>query len=718
VKTLWQACGWLFDAYIQDAKAVLWIKTEDGKLLRLTDKYSPFLHAEPAEGAPEDDLLYRLSECREVRSVGIEDKLTSLDSGRKRSLVRVETYGTAPFRPLIKSLEVNPHVSNVYNASLMHIQRYLFTRLRVEPSSRVLVSHDGERLLNIEKVDDSLELIPPTLSLLRFALDYDLSGGRRVIRAIRVCFRGEEVVFKGPEPEMLSAFRSYLREKDPDLMLCPKCDRLTYPLLKSRFMGNGIPFDLGRCGDSDQVRTQGSFAGRIMLGDVFYGFSADEWGIAGLIERTRFSFAPMGLSTRWLSNKSIESRSCFEMLERGYAIPREEYFEDARSMKELTARDRGGITITPEAGRLHFNVAALDFDSQYPNIILKNNLSYETVGGSSDSGQGILPAVLAPWLRRRTWLKKLRKTLPEDSPSRLYCGQRIEALKMILVTIYGISGCCRNRFGNVVAFEEINRKSRESMLKAKAVAEAGGFRIIYGAVDSLFVSRLDAGREDYEALAAEIARATDLPMSLDRHFRFLAFLPLKGDPSSSALNRYFGLTYDGKVEARGIELRRSDTPEIVRAFQAELIRRVFNSGDLQEACTEGVLRGMALLRLAVNKIRGGDVDAGDLVVRKRLGKGIGEYTASVSQRSAALQLLHADKEIEVGDDIPFIYTDHDNGNPLCRVRAPELFSGSYDREIYARMLLDAASTVWRGMGFNPDLKPAASTLDRWLQPEA
>jgi DNA polymerase elongation subunit (family B) len=289
---------------------------------------------------------------------------------------------------------------------------------------------------------------------------------------------------------------------------------------------------------------------------------------------------------------------------------------------------------------------------------------------------------------------------------------------MILVTIYGISGCCRNRFGNVVAFEEINRKSRESMLKAKAVAEAGGFRIIYGAVDSLFVSRLDAGREDYEALAAEIARATDLPMSLDRHFRFLAFLPLKGDPSSSALNRYFGLTYDGKVEARGIELRRSDTPEIVRAFQAELIRRVFNSGDLQEACTEGVLRGMALLRLAVNKIRGGDVDAGDLVVRKRLGKGIGEYTASVSQRSAALQLLHADKEIEVGDDIPFIYTDHDNGNPLCRVRAPELFSGSYDREIYARMLLDAASTVWRGMGFNPDLKPTASTLDRWLQPEA
>jgi len=717
-----QVEGWLFDVYIQGSKAVLWIKTKDGGLLRLTDSYSPFFHVEPAEEASEaeEDLLYRLCECPEVKSATLEEKLTSLESGKRRALVRVETYGTGSFKAIIRSLEGNLRVSRVYNAGLRHVQRYLFTKLRVEPSSRVRVFHEGERLEGIEKLDDSQELAPPPLSLLSFDLDQDLSAERRVIKVIRAAFRGERKAFEGPERDVLSSFCSYVLEKDPDLLVCPKCDRVTYPLLKLRLQENDMALDLGRCGDRDQVHTQGSLAGRILLGDVFYGFSSDEWGIGGLIERTRFSFAPMGLSMRWLSNKSIESRSCFEMLARGYVIPREEYFEDARSMKELTARDRGGITITPEAGRLHFNVAALDFDSQYPNIILKNNLSYETVsdGGSPGSGQGILPAVLAPWLLRRMWLKKLRKTLPEGSPSRLYCGQRIEALKMILVTIYGVSGCCRNRFGNVVAFEEINRKSREGMLKAKAMAEARGFRIIYGAVDSLFVSRLDARREDYEALAAEIGRATDLSMSLDRHFRFLAFLPLKEDPSSSALNHYFGLTYDGKVEARGIELRRSDTPEIVRAFQTELIRRIFNSGDLQEAYTEGVLRGMELLHLAIGKIRGGDVDAGDLVLRKRLGKDIGEYTASVPQRSAALQLLHADKEIEVGDDIPFIYTDHDNGNPLCRVRAPELFSGSYDREIYAKMLLDAASAIWRGMGFDPDLKPVESTLDRWLQPEA
>ncbi len=53
--------------------------------------------------------------------------------------------------------------------------------------------------------------------------------------------------------------------------------------------------------------------------------------------------------------------------------------------------------------------------------------------------------------------------------------------------------------------------------------------------------------------------------------------------------------------------------------------------------------------------------------------------------------------------------------PLCRVRAPELFSGSYDREMYVRLLEEAASTVWRGIGIRPggDACPVP-TLERWI----
>jgi DNA polymerase elongation subunit (family B) len=709
-----EAKGWLFDVYIQGSKAILWIKTEEGENLRLTDSYVPFFHLEPTDATAEEDLLYRLSECPEVRNALVEERFTSLEAGgRRRRLIKVETYGTSLFKGLAEALERNPSVSRIYNVNLRHIQRYLFTHLKVEPTSRVVASYNEDRLTGIEKIDDSQEIAPPPFSLLSFSVDYVLSGSGRVVRRIRTASRQGNRSFEGDEVEVLSGFCDYVRDTDIDLLACNKCDSLTYPVLRASFRRNRLPFDLGRCEDRELVRTQGSFAGRVLLGGIFYGFSADEWGVAGLVERARFAFVPMGLSTRWLSNKSIDSRGGFELLRREHAIPREEYFERARALKELAARDRGGITITPEAGRLHENVAVLDFDSQYPNIILKNRLSYEAPG-DGEGGAGLLPAVVEPWLRRRLRLKKVRRTLEEGSPARLYCEERVDALKMILVTIYGISGCCRNRFGNVVTFEEINRRSREGMLRAKAVAEAKGFHIIYGDVDSLFLSRRGASRDEYEALASEIAGETSLPMSLDKHFRFAAFLPLKGDPDSAALKRYFGLTFEGRVEARGIELRRSDTPYFVKEFQEELIKCIMGQSSLEEACTEGVRRGMELLRSYIRRIRNGEVGVEELAVMKRLGKGVGEYRASVAHRSAALQLLRAGREVETGDDVPLIYTEHDHENPMCRVRAPELFTGSYDREFYAEMLMEATKTVFRGMGIKPHLDITQGTLEGWL----
>jgi DNA polymerase elongation subunit (family B) len=705
-----QLRGWLFDVYIQGSSAVLWVKGEDGSTLRLRDAYTPFFHVEAGKEGDEEDLLYRLSECPEVRSARVETLLTSLEHGRQRRLVRVETHGTDGFRALVASIERNAWVSKVYNAGMRHVQRYLFTRLPIEPSSKVIVSHEGEQLLDMKQLDDSNDLAPPPFSLLCFSPLYSPSeGGAIGVEGVKTRFRGERREFTS-----MAGFMEYLREADPDLLFCPKCDRMAYPALRAAFRDSGTSFDLGRCADREQVRAQGSLAGRVILGGIFYGFDSDEWGIAGLVERTRFSFAPMGLSTRWLSNKSIDSRNCYVLLQRGYAIPKEEFFEEVRPLRTLLERDRGGITMTPEAGRVHKNVAALDFDSQYPNIILSKNLSYESPSGGN-GGLGVLPAVVGPWLERRLRLKKVRRTLAEGTVERLYCEQRIGALKMVLVTIYGISGCCRNRFGNVVAFEEINKLSRECMLNAKTAVESRGFHIAYSNVDSLFLSRESASGTEYEALAAEIAAETGIPMSLDKHFRFISFLPLKGDPSSSALNHYFGLTYDGKVEARGIELRRSDTPEFVRSFQEGLIKSVFDRADVEDVLTEGVSKGMTLLKTAVERVRLGDIDPEGLVIRRRLGKPIGDYAASVIQRSAALQSLHVGKGLEVGDDVPFIYTDHDNPNPLCRVRVPELFSGSYDRAIYMRLLEEAASTVWRGLGVNPAGNGRSTpTLERWV----
>ena len=41
--------------------------------------------------------------------------------------------------------------------------------------------------------------------------------------------------------------------------------------------------------------------------------------------------------------------------------------------------DKGGMIISPQIG-LHEDVLALDYDSEYANLIVNHNLSYETVG--------------------------------------------------------------------------------------------------------------------------------------------------------------------------------------------------------------------------------------------------------------------------------------------------------------------------------------------------
>jgi DNA polymerase elongation subunit (family B) len=236
------------------------------------------------------------------------------------------------------------------------------------------------------------------------------------------------------------------------------------------------------------------------------------------------------------------------------------------------------------------------------------------------------------------------------------------------------------------------------MVKAKRTAEKNGFRIIYGDVDSLFVQRAGASRTDYEELAAKVSRETDLPMSPDRHFRSVGFLPMRSCEGSSALKRYFGLTFDGDIDARGIELRRSDTPELLRQFQVTLIGEMLNCRDIAEVYSEGVRRGRDLVSRALALIEAGRVNSEMLAVTRSLRKPVWEYNASVAHRSAAVQLLTQGREADVGDEIWFVYLDSEHSNPLCRVRLPDSLNRRYDKKMYSKLVIEAARTVFSGMG--------------------
>jgi DNA polymerase elongation subunit (family B) len=100
---------------------------------------------------------------------------------------------------------------------------------------------------------------------------------------------------------------------------------------------------------------------------------------------------------------------------------------------------------------------ALDYDSEYANLIVNHNLSYETVtleGGSIRhcSRKGLLHTIVERFLKRRLYFKSLLKELLKEIKESLWCEQRVNSLKNILFCLYGSTGSLWNRYGNVLAF--------------------------------------------------------------------------------------------------------------------------------------------------------------------------------------------------------------------------------------------------------------------------
>ncbi|MFL6349087.1 MAG: DNA polymerase domain-containing protein [Nitrososphaeraceae archaeon] len=82
------------------------------------------------------------------------------------------------------------------------------------------------------------------------------------------------------------------------------------------------------------------------------------------------------------------------------------------------------MIIFPQNG-LHEDVLALDYDSEYANLIVNHNLSYETVGGEAvhQPNKGLLPSIVERFLKRRLYFKRLLKELPRGSPEYVWCEQ-------------------------------------------------------------------------------------------------------------------------------------------------------------------------------------------------------------------------------------------------------------------------------------------------------
>ncbi len=640
--------------------------------------------------------------------------------------------------------------SDLMLAPLYCWQRGVFPLARVDVEVAVAAEAGGERrILAIECRDTewALDYELPPLEILRVRLGGlkridPRHGGQSAPLEIEVDGRQFELDESG-EPAAV-AFQHLLAQHDPDLILSDWGDATILPRLREQAAKLRLPLALNRDPGAEvhQSRARSFMSyGRILFKnsattlfgrlhvDTQNSFISDKCDLSGLWELARVTKLPVQYAARTSTGTGISYMQMELAWRDGALIPEQKAEpEDPKPPDELLIADRGGLVFTPKIG-FHANVAELDFVSEYPSIMARFNISPETVNCPCCPGaprvpelgyricqrrRGITSRVVERLITKRTELKKLcRAPLPAGAleagtcmpEGGRYTGRpeddlaaertqqyklRRDALKWLLVCCFGYTGYKNARFGKIEAHEAINAVARETLLVAKEIAEDRGYEILHALVDSLYVQKAGATRDDYEALSAEIAARTQLPLAIEAVYRYVVFLPSRQFEDVPVPNRFFAVTEDGVLKVRGLELRRHDTPPLVARMQQQALDILSEARDFCGYLAK-LEQAREILRRCEESLADGSVAIEDLIVSKRLTREPREYKKANQTAIAAQQLFGNGVRLRPGQTVEYIITDSGNRVPNDRVRAYALWDGwfGYDRRKYAQLLRDA-----------------------------
>jgi DNA polymerase elongation subunit (family B) len=560
------------------------------------------------------------------------------------------------------------------------------------------------------------------------------------VESVRV---GEVEVREGSEAATLSALVGALSAQDPDLLLTEGGDALDLPRLFERAVALGLDeerFFLGRePAPFRPVRRASSYEsyGRIYHRDTAFAipgrfhvdgrdsFLFGDASIEGMVDAARLSR---------LSLQSIARQSpgtCFTAMEMAHALTggvhipwKKNRPEEFKPLDRLLEADRGGVIFVPPVG-VFGGVDEFDFSSLYPHIMVRNNLSTETLDcrccpdsphrapglgyRSCTKRPGLIPRTLAPLIARRLAYKARLKDPTLSGADRDRYTRRTKMLKWILVTSFGYQGYRNARFGRIECHEAINAYARDLIAHLLPRAESEGYRVLHGIVDSLWLSPADpADPPDPERFAERMSAEFDLPLGYEGRYRWIVFLPSVGT-GLGVPNRYYGLYESGEFKLRGIRSRRGDTPVLL-----ELAERAVLDRFAEERGPEGVRAAVpaALERLdrIVERVREGAWPIEELVLTHRISQDPARYTVFTESVAALRQLASLGVERSAGQSVRYVLKDRASRSFRDRVTVAERLGedGRYDAEAYVELLARGADTLLAPLG-----APFRALCERW-----
>lgn len=740
--------GWLFDLFADpQGGVVLWLLGDDGKRHRLRQSFPVTFYA--AGPAARLRALWRF-----LRAQPFPITLTRCQRRDLFQQAPIDVLAVEVAQPIIQPRLFHQVVQNFpdltyYDADVPLTLRYAAVH-DVFPLARCrLLVAEQDQVGEISALDSPWDLDPLPAPLRTLSIEPNCDPARTAPTHLTLrCDRHEYRLPLKPVRPLLIGLRAILIRHDPDLLLTSWGDTWLLPYLLSLCRRTGLSLPLNREPGMAPLhrpdRTYFSYGQVVYQGrqvhlygrwhiDRYNAMLFHDYGMDGILELARVTSLPVQTVARVSPGSGISAMQMLTALRLGVLVPwHKQQAEYPKTLLDLVHADLGGLVYQPTVG-LHYDVAEIDFVSMYPGIMVRFNISPETVGSSQDIARaaqrlgspapqpddppspGLVPRTLAPLLEKRLALKAELVTLPAWHPRRKVYKARASAHKWLLVTCFGYLGYKNARFGRIEAHEAVTAFGREALLRAKEAAEALGFTVLHLYVDGMWVGRDSPparGEDpspcvaDFQPLLDEIAARTGLPIALEGIYRWVAFLPSRVDARVPVANRYFGVFQDGSAKMRGIAARRRDTPPFIAQTQIAILAELAQVS--RQTSVESHLPNiLAFLRRQLSDLRAGRLPLEQLLVAQKLSRELSEFRVPSPVARAAAQLQAIGRSTSPGERVRFLYTRGEPGVHAWNLpQSPH--PASVDVERYIELLLRAAAEMLGPFGVSEDL------LRQWL----
>jgi DNA polymerase-2 len=757
--------GRLFDLYPLESSMILWIKEEDGRLRRLEDPFRPRFYAQGKKSDLLDLFHalqrgqratgYQWTRKKEFWSGDEVEVIEAevVDSEHYAQLPRI----LPPWEEKMTFYNCDIPLPQTYlyekkifptGRCLVEVEGNRIFEIHPDPSESVWIG------------DESI----PDLRVMEIRMDGDAIRKKSLLLECEGYRVEMETIDIGEVEKFLRRFDpDVILSDEGDASLLPLLfsgeekwkvsipwDREPYPVKRQIHPKGFSYFSYGRTYYRAPAHL---FLGRWHI-DRRNSFIYGESGMEGVIELARLAKVPVQRMARTSPGTAITSMQLDRAFQEDILIPwRKGEPERFKTAWDLLVADKGGLVFQPKLG-IFEDVAEIDFASMYPTMMAIHNISPETVLCGCcenhrvpevgyticEKREGIVPKTLRPILARRAWLKKMAKEAVgsrEKAGSKEECGmqnaecginkesakdreegmrneekkneekkrevynRKQTALKWMLVTCFGYLGYRNARFGRIEAHEAVTAFGRESLLRAKEICEEEGFELLHAITDSLWIRKKGFREREVLDLCQKISEATGITMSLEGIYRWMAFLPSKGNPESPVANRYFGLFQNGKIKARGLAFRRSDMPPLIQKAQLRMLEILAEAKDMDDYRAK-IPKILDLLLEYSLMLKDGQAKNEDLVIGKRISQEPSAYKVDSLTALAAQELEDVGIPVHPGEKVRYVIKDAESKDKAERVRPFPLVGpdDTYDVKKYLGMLVKATEEILIHVGYD------------------